>query len=176
VNGGSPIPFGPGRKDPSWRWGSFLVGVCAFVLLLWIATLGDIDFIAWWWWVALVLGILFSIRSGRAWARGVPEDVAPPRVVQPTVDVRGQAGSTYLLLEPAKAKSARVKPREFSPFWWALYSLLVRAPVHLGDYILTLGWRLTGGGGSPLGRRLQGERIDEFDHSDEFGAPDRRRF
>lgn len=178
MSGSSPIPFGPERKDPSWRWGSFLIGVAGFVLLIWIATLGGIDLIGWWWWVVVILGALFSIRSGRAWTRGIPEDVvAHARAAQPTVDVRGQAGSTYVLLEAARPKQPRVRPREFGPFWWAVYSLAVRAPVQLGDYILTLAWRMSGGlwssGTSSLQRQLQ---VEQADHPDEMRNTDRDRF
>ena len=158
-----PMPFGPDLKDPLWRWGAFLVGVVSFIALLAIATLGGIWFIGWWWFFALVLGFLFSIRSGRAWATGERLAISVTRAVQPTVDVKGQAGSTYVLLEPARV-GKRVRPREFGPLWWALYSVFVRFPVALGDVVLTLAWRLFGGAGSAgtsaVQRSIQLERID----------------
>lgn len=173
-----PIPYGPERKDPSWRWGSFLIGVASFAVLAWIATLGDIDLLGWWWLVTIVLGVLFSLRSGRAWAAGDVAEIRQSRALPPTVEVTGQPGSTYVLLEAGKGKGgARVKPREFGPFWWALYSLAVRAPVALGDFVLTSAWRASGGfwnGGSAS--RGQLEELDQVDHAEELPQPDRQRF
>ena len=167
-----PMPFGPDLKDPLWRWGAFLIGVDSFVALLALATLGGIWLIGWWWFVALVFGLLFSLRTGRAWGRGERLAVSFSRAVQPTVDVKGQAGSTYVLLEPERA-SKRVRPREFGPVMWALYSVFVRAPVALGDVVLTLIWRAFGGVGSAgsgaLQRSIQLERID---HAEQLPPPD----
>lgn len=172
------IPFGPERKDPSWRWGSFLIGVAAFVFLAWIATLGGINLFGWWWVVAVVLGAMFSARSGLAWTQGKVQNLAAAaRTVEPTVDVRGQAGSTYVVLEPARAKnSPKVRPREFGPVWWALYSIVVRAPVALGDWVLTMAWRAGGSrnaGAAARRQRIQMEQIDPFDN---LSDPDREKF
>lgn len=160
----SSIPFGPDYKDPPWRWGSFLVGVAGFAALAAIATLGGIWLIGWWWFVAVILGLLFSARSGRAWARGrVPERTFSKKV-PPTVAVEGKAGATYVLLEPAKNRVI-VKPRDFGPGWWALYSIVVRAPVAFGDFILTIVWRFAANlwgssSGSPAERNLHQDHID----------------
>ena len=171
------IPFGPERKDPSWRWGSFLIGVAAFVLIAWVATLGGINLFGWWWIVAVVLGVVFSARSGLAWTRGEVQDVvSAARTVQPTVDVRGQAGSTYLLLEPAKAKGPKVRPREFGPMWWALYSVVVRAPVALGDWVLTLAWRAGGARNASAAALRQRVQMDQIDRLEDLPDPDRERF
>jgi hypothetical protein len=172
----SAIPLGPDRKDPPWRWGSFFIGLASFAVLAWLATLGDINLLGWWWFVSVVLGVLFSLRYGTAWRRGeVPSELR--RVRQPTVDVRGQAGSTYVLLESPKGGGRRgVRPREFSPGWWALYSIVVRAPVNLGDLVLTLGWRAFGGfrngGTSALAHELE----DGVDYAEDFPRPDADRF
>lgn len=170
------IPFGPDLKDPLWRWGAFLIGVDSFIALLALATLGGIWLIGWWWFFALILGFLFSLRSGRAWARGERLAVSFNRAVQPTVDVKGQAGSTYVLLEPARA-TKRVRPREFGPLWWSLYSIFVRAPVALGDVVLTLVWRLFSGmgsaGASPVPQSVQ---FDRTDHPESLPPPDRDTF
>lgn len=175
-----PIPFGPETKDAQWRWGAFLVGIAAFAALVWIATLGDIDLIGWWWVFALLLGGLFSIRSGRAWSRGEAAVPEPSHGTPTALRVSGAPGSTYVILDGGRGRhGVRVRPRELSPFWWALYSLVVRAPVALGDFVLTLAWRVTGGvgGGSGVALRRSLERDHErADLDDSFVDPDRERF
>lgn len=170
------IPFGPDHKDPPWRWGSFLVGVAGFVALAAIATLGGVWLIGWWWIVAVVLGYLFSARSGRAWAHGrVPESSFSVKA-QPTVAVEGKAGATYVLLEPSKTK-VNVRPRDFSPGWWALYSVVVRAPVAFGDFILTIFWRFTSGfWGSSSTSSERSLQIDHVDLTNRMNPPDSERF
>lgn len=173
------IPFGPDAKDPPWRWGSFLIGVAGFAVLAAIATLGGIWLIGWWWLVAVGLGLLFSARSGRAWARGRPPEANFAKTSHPTVAVEGKAGATYVLLEPARApRGSKVKPNELGPVWWAIYSLVVRAPVAFGDFLLTIFWRFTGtfwsnSAGSPSDRSLQ---IDQFDAPGRMPPPDRDTF
>jgi predicted tellurium resistance membrane protein TerC len=173
----SSIPFGPDYKDPPWRWGSFLIGVAGFVVLAAIATLGGIWLIHWWWFVAVILGLLFSARSGRAWAQGRPPESSFTKKTQPTVAVEGKAGATYVLLEPAKNR-VFVKPRDYGPGWWVLYSVVVRAPVAFGDFILTIIWRFASGiwGSSSATAR---ERNLQFDHVDAPGRtrpPDSEKF
>lgn len=168
------IPLGPDRKDPPWRWGSFFIGLASFTVLAWLATVGGIDLFGWWWIVSVILGILFSLRFGNAWRRGdVPPDHRRER--EPTVDVRGQAGSTYVLVEPPRGGSRGgrgVRPREFGPGWWALYSIAVRAPVNLGDFVLTLAWRtfggFRGGGTGALARELQ----EQNEYAESIRRPD----
>jgi hypothetical protein len=92
------------------------------------------------------------------------------------VDVKGQAGSTYVLLEPARG-SKRVRPREFGPVMWALYSVFVRAPVALGDVVLTLIWRAFGGLGSAVSGALQRSvQLERIDHAEQLPPPDRDTF
>ena len=156
------IPFGPDFKDPPWRWASFLMGVAAFVALLAIATLGGIWLIGWWWFFAIFLAIVLSLRSGRAWARGLPP--------QSTFAVIGERAAEA-------PRRAQVRPREFGPFWWAVYSVFVRAPVALGDLVLTVGWRLADGlwstSGVDSGQDLQ---IDELDYTSDLPQPDKDTF
>jgi hypothetical protein len=167
VNRGAPLPFGPEVKDPLWRWGAWAVGVVAFAMLVWIATLGGVS-VVWNFWalVMFIFGVLMSFRTGRAWKQGERLERHFARQVHPTVDVQGQPGSTYVVLEPART-GGKVRPEHFSPFWWALYSLLVRAPVALGDVVLTLLWRtfggLSGGGTAALMRGFQMDRVDSDD-------------
>lgn len=157
-----PIPFGPDFKDPLWRWASFLMGVATFVVLLAIATLGGVMLIGWWWFVAVILAILFSLRSGRAWARGLP-----PLRTFALVEERG-------VEEPRRTQ---VRPREFGPFWWAVYSIFVRAPVALGDVVLTACWRLVDGLWSTSSVDPQQEiQVESFDYAAELPPPDREKF
>jgi hypothetical protein len=156
VNRAGPIPYGPDRKDPPWRWGSFLIGVASFVALAWIATLGGINLFGFWWIIAVVLGVLFSMRAGRS---------------SPWVE-EAEAPSTA----PLAAAVSRVRPREFGPVWWAVYSVVVRSPVALGDFVLTTGWRLSGGFWNGNGGRRSGSSVDQVDHAERMPAPDRRRF
>jgi hypothetical protein len=145
VSRARPIPFGPEWKDPPWRWGAWMLGVVGFVALLAITTALKVNVLGWWSFVFVVLGYLLSIRSGRSWSRGrQPDRHFSPRHTTPSVDVQGQAGSTYVLVSPPRsAHGGFVRPRELSPGWWALYSVVVRAPVALGDAVLTTVWRFT---------------------------------
>lgn len=175
----TPIPFGPEAKDPLWRWGSFAMGVVGFVLLVWLMTLFDTLFLGWSRLIllAFVAGLL-SLRSGRHWTLGREPERTFAKKVSPTVAIDGKPGATYVLMEPAKAtKTTRVKPRELGPGWWALYSVVVRAPVALGDVILTAIWRVVGGRWEATGiGRPRNVESDDFDWADELPKPDRRSF
>ena len=177
MNRAEPLPFGPEFKDPLWRWGAWAVGVVAFLLLLWIATLGGVSLVWHFWTLILFLfGVFMSFRSGRAWQRGVRLDRDFARQVHPTVDVHGQQGSTYVVLEPART-GRRVRPESFSPFWWSLYSLVIRAPVALGDVVLTLLWRWFGGlGGDGTGALWRGFQMDHVDTPERMRPPDDETF
>ncbi len=182
MNRGGPIPFGPEFKDPFWRWGSFLIGVCTFVLLAWIATLGDINLIGFWFFLFLILGAALSARSGLAWRRGDLPTGSSKKTKDPVVDIRGQAGSTYVVIDRGGGGGGgggRVSPKQFSPLTWALYTIFVRAPMALGDAVLTAGWRAGGGlgnGGSTLVRRFDMEQLDQLDQRENLPRPDRERF
>ncbi len=172
----APIPYGPEHKDPPWGWGSFMVGVAGFVLLAWIATLGDINLLGFWWIVFVVVGFLLSIRAGRAWAQGEVAELVRRRTVEPTVDVRGRDGSTYVLMEPARVKGPTVRPREFGPIWWALYTVTVRAPVALGDAVLTSVWRASENLWSGRPSAASQMELGQIDHAEDLPSPDRERF
>jgi hypothetical protein len=171
-----PLPFGPELKDPLWRWGAWCVGLVAFFFLLWVGTWGGVTLV-WHVWslVLLIFGVLLSFRFGRAFARGEILERHFAKQVHPTVDVQGQPGSTYVVLEPAR-RGGKVRPESFSPFWWALYSIVVRAPVALGDVVLTLGWRWFGGLGGGNGSLWRGLQMDQMDHPDKIRSPDDERF
>jgi hypothetical protein len=124
-----------------------MTGVVGFVVLLAIATAMKVNVLGWWSIVFVVIGYLLSIRAGRSWSRGrQPDRHFSPRHTTPPVEVQGQSGSTYVLVSPPRsAYGGPVRPRELSPGWWALYSVVVRAPVALGDAVLTTIWRFSRG-------------------------------
>lgn len=141
------------------------MGVAGFVTL--VAIVRREWLFDWWWFVFVIVGVLFSLRSGRAWSQGRGPDLSAQKTSHPTVAVEGKAGATYVLLEPARIPKAgsKVKPREFSPGWWALYSAIVRAPVHFGDFILTIFWRFSAGlwgntAGSPSEQGIPFDAVD----------------
>lgn len=169
----SAIPFGPDHKDPMWRWGSFAMGVVGFVLLFWLMTLFDTLVLGFWRIVILsAIALLLSLRSGRRWRSGREPDRSYTKTVQPTVAVEGKPGATYVLLEPAKTKAPKVKPEEFGPVWWAAYTLVVRAPVALGDAILTTVWRL-GERFDPGASRVRNVGSEDIDYLNDLPRTDR---
>lgn len=179
MNRRGPMPFGPEHKDTLWRWASFAIGLAGFVVLIWIATLGGVSLFGTRWLMLVVAGGVLSIRAGLAFRRGESRELRSRiHTVEPTVDIRGQAGSTYVMLD--KPKGARVRPREFSPFWWALYSVFVRAPVHLGDAVLTALWRgrsgWMNGGSANLARQFDQEQMERHDRQQGAVQPDGDRF
>jgi len=157
-----------------------MMGVAGFIGLLWLMTLFDVLLFGWWrLFFLIVIALLLSVRSGRAWTMGREPDSGGTRTTHPTVAVEGKAGATYVMLEPAKAggKAPRVKPREFSPVWWALYTVVVRAPVALGDFLLTAFWRVVSGrweAGASAGERTVPP--EHFDYPSQLSPPDRERF
>lgn len=151
----SAIPFGPEAKDPLWRWGSFLMGIVGFILLLWLfSPQHGLLFGFWRVGMLVVFSLLLSFRSAHHWAQGREPEKSFSRTVQPTVNIDGKPGATYVMLEPAKGggRATKVKPRDLGPGWWALYTVFVKAPMALGDAILTAIWR-------PLGRRWEASGI-----------------
>ncbi len=175
----STIPFGPDYKDPPWRWGSYAMGIVGLCLLVWVMTLFSLLPLGWGRLIILtVIALLLSARAGRRWTLGREPERSFARKVQPTVAIDGKPGATYVLMEPAKAtKSAKVKPRDFGPVMWALYSVVVRAPIALGDYLLTVIWRVVAGRWEATG--IGGARDvdnEDFDFASELPPPDRQTF
>jgi hypothetical protein len=89
----------------------------------------------------LVLGgLAISGPYGVAWAKGR----APPPPPKPgpiPAELRGgEAGATYVIVNTDKRR--RLRPKELSPGWYALYTILWRFPVMIGDYVLTGAWRV----------------------------------
>lgn len=161
-----------------WRWGSFAMGVVGFVLLYWLMTLFGTLFLGWQRILILtVIATLLSLRSGRRWRSGREPDRSYTKTVHPTVAVEGKPGATYVLLEPAKGPKGgpRVKPEEFGPIWWAVYTIAVRAPVALGDAILTTFWRL-GERFDPGASRGRNVGSEDTDFLNDLPDPARRQF
>ena len=130
---------GPERKTTGWRIASFLMGLAAILVVL--------DFLGWvgvgtrLFAMLLIGGVAISIPYGVAWAQGrAPE---PPRPRDPIVDqVRaGEPGSTYVIVHP-ETRRRKLRPKEISAGWYALYTIVWRVPVTLGDYVLTGLWRV----------------------------------
>ncbi len=88
--------------------------------------------------------------------------------------------STFALVDERGVEAprrAQVRPREFGPFWWAVYSIFVRAPVALGDVVLTACWRLVDGLWSTSSVDAQQEvQMEAFDYAAELPPPDREKF
>ena len=178
----SAIPFGPEAKDPLWRWGSFLMGIVGFALLLWLFV-PSFGLLLGPWRVALLIvaSLLLSFRSARRWAQGREPERSFTKTVHPTVNVEGKSGATYVMLEPAKSggpRSVKVKPRDLGPGWWALYTVFVKAPMALGDAVLTAIWRPLGRRweASGIGIRRSGDAAEEIDFIDNLPNPGRRQF
>lgn len=140
MRGSDRLPFGAEHKDHLWNGGAWLYGVFSIVLLIWLASGWNLMLFGWRFWaVFLILGFLLSMRSATAWRRGEAKP-SPTETREPTVEVIGKEGSTYVVL-PNGGGRRSVRPRELEPRPWALYSLVKRLPVAAGDVTLTILWR-----------------------------------
>ena len=140
------LPLGQDLKDLPWRIGAWFVGVWAFIILLWVFTGGAVSLFQWWQKALLFLiGVVLSYPYARAWSKGEVHDVKAA-TVEPAVAVQGKDGSTYVVLQmgPSKGGGRTVRPKELNPAPWGLYSVVVRAPVAVGDLVLTWFWRAMG--------------------------------
>ena len=173
---------GPWLKSPAWRAGAFLLGF-AFLLIIidWVLG-GFVDIgVGRFLFVLVVGGIALSAPFGLGIGRRPAPPARPPDLV-PQARVQGESGSTYVIVAPAEAPPApaphaagpRSRVREFSPGWWALYSIFWRFPVFMGDYALVGLWRLVG--------HVRGTRTErpvrtlDFDRADALPQPDRDTF
>lgn len=133
------LEAGPERKTTAWRIASFFLGVAALLAL--VDFLGWIDVGARLFLTMLVLGIVISIPYGVAWAQGrAPEPRAERDPIISEVP-RPEPGGTVVVVHP-EGRRRRLRPKELSAGWYALYNIFWRAPVTIGDYGLTGGWRL----------------------------------
>ena len=166
---------GPWLKSPAWRGGAFLLGF-AFLLIIIDWVVGSfIDIGVGRFMVVLVVGgiaLSAPYGLGLGLSRKPPVSrVAPPPELVPQARVQGEAGSTYVIVTPPEAPAAaapapgpRTKVREFTPGWWALYTVFWRFPVFMGDYALTGLWRLVA--------HVRGTRTERPDRSLDFDRPD----
>ena len=138
------IPLGQDLKDLPWRIGAWFVGVLTFIVLLWIFTGGNVSLLSWWQKALMFLiGVLLSYPFVRDWKSGEPV-VAKAAVTEPAVVVDGKDSGTYVILQVGPRGGRTVRPRELNPGPWGLYSVVVRAPVAVGDLVLTYFWRMIG--------------------------------
>ncbi len=138
------LPLGQDLKDLPWRIGAWFVGVLAFVLLLQLFTAGGVSLLGGWQRLLLaVIGIVLSFPYVRAWSKGEVQEVKAVSA-EPAVAVEGKDGSTYVVLQLAPRGGRTVRPKELNPAPWGLYSVVVRAPVAVGDLLLTWFWRAAG--------------------------------
>jgi hypothetical protein len=144
MNRSRKVPLGQDLKDLPWRIGAWFVGFLTFVILLQVFTGGSASLFGWWQRLLLFLvGVVLSYPYVRDWRRG--EVIAGKAVAdEPTVAVEGKEGSTYVVLQLGQRGARTVRPRELNPGPWALYSVVVRAPVAVGDLVLTYFWRMAG--------------------------------
>ena len=174
---------GPWLKSPAWRGGAFLLGFAFLLIIIDWALGGFIEIgIGRFMFVLVVGGIALSAPYGLDLGRKPPvsRPVPPPDLV-PQARVQGEAGSTYVIVAPHDAPAApaaapgpRTKVREFTPGWWALYTVFWRFPVFMGDYALTGLWRLVA--------HVRGTRTErparslDFDRAESLPQPDRETF
>jgi hypothetical protein len=138
------LPLGQDLKDLPWRIGAWFTGIWAFIILLWIFTGGSVSLFQWWQRMLLFLiGVVLSYPYVRDWKRGEAV-VAKAAVTDPAVVVEGKDSGTYVVLQMGPPRGRTVRPRELNPGPWGLYSVVVRAPVAVGDLVLTYFWRLVG--------------------------------
>ena len=138
------LPLGQDLKDLPWRIGAWFVGVWTFIVLLWIFTAGAVSLLQWWQKALLFLiGVVMSYPYVRDWKRG-EADVPRAAVTEPAVVVEGKDTGTYVVLQMGPRYGRTVRPRELNPGPWGLYSVVVRAPVAVGDLVLTYFWRIVG--------------------------------
>lgn len=109
---------GLGKKSPTWRIGSWLLGATLFLSIpMWgLPFLGGFD---WFFWVILLflIGLAFTAPYGIARLRGKGEYEAEP---------------------------APIKPSEVSAGTYVAFMIFYRAPAHIGDRIYTAIWNSIG--------------------------------
>jgi hypothetical protein len=178
---------GPWHKSPAWRGGAFLLGFAFLLIILdWVLGsfihLGVGRFLI----VLIVGGIVLSAPAGLGVGkRSASSRIAPPapRDWVPQARVQGEAGATYVIVAPPEAPAEapdpdvlgpRKKAKDLTPGWWALYTLLWRLPVLMGDYGLTGLWLMV--------QRVRGTRMErparklDFDDPTSLPQPDRETF
>jgi hypothetical protein len=175
---------GPWHKTPAWRGGAFLLGFAFLLIILdWVVgsfiDIGVGRFLL----VLVVGGVVLTAPQGLGLGRKpAVSRPTPPADLVPQARVQGESGSTYVIVAPAEAPAEapaaptgpRAKVREFTPGWYALYTVFWRFPVYMGDYALTALWRLVA--------HIRGTRNErpnrslDFDRPETLPQPDRETF
>jgi hypothetical protein len=175
---------GPWLKTSGWRGGSFLIGLTLMVLFAdWL--LGSRFDVGWSRPVlVMLLGFLFSIPYGRAWAKGNAPLPPKPAVLVPQAAVQqGEGGSTYVVVGPTggpRGPWLRRQVRDLGALGWFFYTIFWRWPVLIGDAVLTLIWRgitrLLGFNGGSRIQRYDLRTLDDVDRPQDLPPPDQERF
>lgn len=139
---------GPAEKNSTWRGGSFLVGLIVLLSLLsWV--LGDFLNVSGAWGrlsLLIFFGFLLSLPHGLAVVRGRHRPESPAEPMPVVREVRSDSGSTVVVFPaaPADAPGASVKSKELGTLWYVAYVVLWKAPVVVGDLVLSGVWSLLG--------------------------------
>ncbi len=183
MTSGQALVPGPWRKSAAWRGASFMLGFAILLLVVdWaLGSRLEIGFgrlVT----IFIVGGLTLSVPYGLAWFRG--ELPAPPRAdaaipITPA-RVEGERGHTYVIVNPAPGGGGggmkrAVRAKELGPGWYAVYTLVWRWPVLVGDAILSGLWSLIG--------RVFNRQSDprstapgQIDHPEKHPPPDRTTF
>jgi hypothetical protein len=140
-------PLGPNKKSGAWRVGAFAIGL-GFVLKLMDWFLGDWFSFSWGFVLILIaVGLALSAPWGFAWAAGkVPATPAKPEPIVPT-EVKGESGSTYVIVQPPQPKSAAGQVPRWRPqggLWGLVFFIVYDIPIAIGDTLLTGFWAVVG--------------------------------
>lgn len=91
--------------------------------------------------ILVIAGLAISAPYGVAWMRH-REPPPPPKPGPIPAELRGgEAGATYVVVNTEQQRR-RLRPRELSASWYALYNIFWRAPVSIGDHVLVGVWRV----------------------------------
>jgi hypothetical protein len=146
VTPGKALRSGPARKSPIWRGASLLIGwgLLLFVLFGWILSPWvDVPGLTRIVLILIGLGILLSIPYGLSWLRGDADESGDlPRPALPEVHTTGE-GTTVVVMPPVTSlRGPRI--RELGVFAYLSWAIFYRAPLVVGDFLLTGLWNLIG--------------------------------
>jgi hypothetical protein len=142
------MPSGPDKKSEWWRAASAVLGYVVILEIIALVTGNLWSGLTLWTVPLLIFVLLASLEFGLPWLQG--------RTGKPKADVDWpisksevpdpHAGSNYVLVQthPPGGKSPKVTT--LSPGWYLLFVLFWRAPLNLGDAILSWVYQLVGRG------------------------------
>lgn len=167
-----PLRPGPALKTPAWRGASLALGAVVGLWLLELFTGGFVALLGVGTTVLLVLlGLALSIPYGRAWLDGRAPLPRRGGELVPAGEVHGEGGATVIVVTDARRRGG-VRAKELTPGWFVLYTLLWRAPMALGDYVLCGLWTLIG---TAMGRD-GAPRVEDLEEPSEMPEPSRIEF